>query len=310
MSERKIPVIIDCDTGCDDAAALLLAFRCPQLDIRAVTTVAGNVELDKTTPNTLKVCQLIGADVPVSMGAAGPMCGPLHTASEVHGADGLHGIVLPEPKNQVTGEAAWDTIHREAVAQSGALELIAVGPLTNLGIALAKYPDLPGLIRRIVIMGGSAAAGGNTTPAAEFNILVDPEAADMVFASGIPVYMCGLDVTHKAYLTAAEIEEIAALGSPQAAFFGDVTRGSLRTDGRGLPGAPMHDPCAVLFAVDDSLFEYHHCWIRVETKGTITRGKTVTDYFSDAAREPNAYLVLDIDRERFVKTVLDIMGRY
>lgn len=308
MSEHKIPVIIDCDPGCDDAAALLLAFRSPQLDIRAITTVAGNVELEKNTLNALKICELIGTDVPVSQGAGAPLCCALRTAAYVHGEDGLRGIPLPAPKKQVSGEAAWDTIYREAVACQGQLELIAVGPFTNVAIALGKYPDLPRLIKRIVIMGGSAAVGGNTTAAAEFNVLVDPEAADMVFASGIPVYMCGLDVTHKAYLTPAEVEEIAALGSPQAVFFGEVTRGGV--DGQGLPGVPMHDPCAVLFVLDESLFTHHHCWVRVETAGSVTRGKTVTDFYSDAKLTPNTHLVLDIDRERFVSMVKEIMARY
>lgn len=309
MSEKRIPVIIDCDPGCDDAAALLLAFQCPEFNIRAITTVAGNVELSKTTMNALKICEVIGTDVPVSRGAEKPLFCQLQTASNVHGADGLHGIVLPDPKEQITGEAAWDTIYRVAVEEKGALELIAVGPFTNLAIALSKYNDLAGLIKRIVIMGG-AVAGGNTTPCAEFNVVVDPEAADMVFQSGIPIYMCGLDVTQKAYLTADEVEAIGALPSRQAKFFADVTRDSIRMDGQGLPGAPMHDPSAVLFAADDSLFTHHPCWIRVETSGTVTRGKTVTDYFSDAKKEPNAHLVLEVDRPRFVERIMDLMKKY
>ena len=307
MSE-KIPVIIDCDPGCDDTAALLLAFRCPELDIRGITTVSGNVALDKTTRNALRVCETIGTGVPVSAGAAKPMfCEPVY-APHVHGEDGLQGIPLPEPKKQVTGKHAWDAIYEEAVAQDGKLEIIAVGPLTNLGIALAKYNDLAKRIRRIVIMGG-AAAGGNVTPCAEFNIYVDPEAADIVFKSGIPLCVCGLDVTLKAYLTADELREIGALGTPQAKLFEAVT--STNCEKRFCPqGAPLHDPAAVLYAADDGIFSVQRCWMRVETSGTITRGKTVTDCYSDAQKEPNVTLVLDVDREKFAARVKEILARY
>ncbi len=307
---KKIPVIIDCDPGVDDAAALLLAFRSPALDIRGVTTVAGNVGLDKTTLNALKILDLIGGEVPVHRGADRPMFCEAIDAADIHGADGLHGIRLPDTSRAVSGEAAWDAIHREALAAGGALEIIAVGPLTNLGIALAKYGDLPSLLRRIVIMGGSASVG-NTTAAAEFNILVDPEAADMVFRCGVPVHMCGLDVTHKSYLTAEEMDRIAALGSPQARFFGEVTRGSVKwAEKYGVPGGPMHDPCAVLYAIDDSIFTVQEVWARVELHGRITRGKTVTDLYSDAQREPNITIVTGVDRPAFVARVMELMARY
>ena len=163
MSDKKIPVIIDCDPGCDDTAALLLAFQCPELDIRAITTVSGNVSLDKTTYNALRVTEAIGASVPVHAGADRPMFREPVYAPHVHGEDGLHGIQLPAPKKAVSGVHAWDAIYQEAVAQKGELELIAVGPLTNLGIALGKYSDLAKRIKRIVIRGG-AAQGGNVTP--------------------------------------------------------------------------------------------------------------------------------------------------
>ena len=308
MSEKKIPVIIDCDPGCDDTAALLLAFRCPELDIRGITTVSGNVSLDKTTRNALRVCEAIGAEAPVSAGAEKPLFREPVYAPHVHGEDGLLGIPLPEPKGSVTGKHAWDAIYEEAVAQGGELQIIAVGPLTNLAIALAKYNGLGKLIRRIVIMGG-AAVGGNVTPCAEFNIYVDPEAADMVFRSGIPLCVCGLDVTLKAYLTAEEIREIAALGTPQAKLFAAVT--SQNCEKVFCPGgAPLHDPAAVLFAAGGGCFSAQDCWMGVETAGTITRGKTVTDCFSDAQKEKNVTLVLDVDRERFAARVKELMARY
>ena len=169
MSEKKIPVIIDCDPGCDDTAALLLAFRCPEFDIRAVTTVSGNVSLEKTTYNALRVTEAIGSDVRVCPGADRPMFREPVYAPHVHGEDGLLGIGLPAPQKKASFYKAWDFIYEEAVAQKGELQIIAVGPLTNLGIALAANQDLAGMIKRIVIMGG-AAAGGNVPPCAEFNI--------------------------------------------------------------------------------------------------------------------------------------------
>ena len=308
MSEKKIPVIIDCDPGCDDTAALLLAFRCPEFDIRAVTTVSGNVSLDKTTYNALRVTEAIGSDVRVCPGADRPMFRDAVYAPHVHGEDGLLGIPLPAPQKKASFYKAWDFIYEEAVAQKGELEIIAVGPLTNLGIALGKYNDLAGLIKRIVIMGG-AAQGGNVTPCAEFNIYVDPEAASMVFRSGIPLCVCGLDVTLKAYLTAQEIKDIKALGTPQAELFAGVTQENCEK--RFFPaGAPLHDPAAVLFAADSSYFTVQRCWMGVETKGTITLGKTVTDCWSDAQKEANVDLVLDVDRERFAAKVKELMGKY
>lgn len=308
MSEKKIPVIIDCDPGCDDTAALLLAFRCPELDIRAITTVSGNVSLDKTTYNALRVAEAIGTGVPVAAGADRPMLREPVYAPHVHGEDGLLGIGLPAPKKQTSGKHAWDVIYEEAVAQKGELELIAVGPLTNLGIALGKYNDLAGLIKRIVIMGG-AGQGGNVTPCAEFNIYVDPEAAAIVFRSGIPLCVCGLDVTLKAYLTAGEIKEIKALDTPQAKLFAAVTEQNCEKI-FCREGAPLHDPAAVLFAAYPGLFTAQRCWMGVETAGTITRGKTVTDCWSDAQKEANVDLVLDVDREKFAAKVKELIAAY
>ena len=309
MSEqKKIPVIIDCDPGCDDAAALLLAFRCPELDIRGITTVSGNVSLDKTTYNALRLIDLIGADVPVHTGADRPLLREPTYAPHVHGEDGLQGADLPAPKGKTSGKHAWDAIYEEAVAQGGALEIIAVGPLTNLAIALRKYSDLPEKIKRIVIMGG-AAQGGNVTPAAEFNIYVDPEAASMVFRSGIPLCVCGLDVTLKAYLTAGEIKEIEEMGTPAAKLFARLT-GTNCEKVFCREGAPLHDPAAILYAAYPALFTARRCWMAVETAGTITRGKTVTDCWSDAKKEANVDLALEVDRERFAEKVKELIGSY
>ncbi len=307
---NKFPIIIDCDPGVDDAAALLMARQMPELDIKAVTTVSGNVGVDKTTINALRVRAASGASYPIYAGADRPMFREPLEASGFHGENGFGGIEYPVPPSDVSEEKAWDAIYRIAKECSGELVIVAVGPMTNLGIALAKYNDLPQMIKRVVIMGG-AAIGGNVTPSAEFNIYEDPEAADMLFCSGIPVYMCGLDVTMKAYMTGEDLDKVAALGSPQAKLFRDIFQMSLdKCLKMGQPGVSLHDPIALYYAVDDSIFETHHVGIRVETKGEITLGKTVTDLYSDKQMEHNAYIVTDVDREAFLGKVMELMAKY
>lgn len=308
----KAPFLLDCDTGVDDAIAILLSKHLERLELVAVTSVAGNVECDKTTKNALRILELAGIDVPVYRGAEQPMfCEPV-TAYYVHGQNGLGDLDVPEPKKGPEALPAWDAIYEYAKRYDGELTIVAIGPLTNLGLALAKYRELPGLIKRIVIMGG-AAVGGNVTPAAEFNIYVDPEAADMVFTCGAPVYMCGLDVTQPAYLTAGELDELGALGSQQAKFARDVSQGVLAySEGFDppLPGMCMHDPVTLLYAEDDSYFTTKRVGIRVETKGLLTRGKTVTDLYSDKQMDHNAYIVTGVDREEFKRRVFALMRQY
>lgn len=309
---NRFPVIIDCDPGVDDTAALLLASRMDELDIRAITTVAGNVGVDKTTANAIKVRHAMGKDIPIYGGADRPMFKEAITAEEFHGPDGFGGVVYPHEitNTEIGQEKAWDAIYRIAKETKGELVLIAVGPMTNIGIALAKYNDLPKYIKRIVIMGG-AAVGGNVTPSAEFNIFVDPESADMMFCCGVPVYMCGLDVTMKAYMTPDELDEIASLGSFQAKLFRDVMQSGLKKYLEfGFKGVALHDPVAVLYAADDSIFETHHVGIRVETKGQLTAGKTVTDLYSDKQMEHNAYIVTDVNREVFIEKVKSLMAKF
>lgn len=306
----QIPLIFDCDTGVDDAIAIMLLNKLPKFKLLGLTTVAGNVELEKTTNNTLRVLELIGADIPVYRGAAKPIFREHVRAVYVHGEDGLGGIELPQTRQAVPGVNAWDFIYQEAVKWQGELEIIAVGPLTNLGLAFIKYKQLPELIKRIVIMGGSASLG-NITPAAEFNIYVDPEAADIVFCSGVPVAMCGLDMTMKAYLTAEEMAQVGALGNKPSKFLQDVVQGPLNFyHSLDLPGMSLHDPAAVLYANDPSIFETHAVGVRVETKGPLSFGRTVTDLYSDAQWEKNATIVTDIDREKFKEIVLDLMSQY
>ena len=308
---NKLPMLLDCDTGVDDAVAILFTKFLNNLELVAVTTVAGNVEVEHTTRNTLQVLELAGmTNIPVYMGAAKPiLCEPI-TAHHVHGQNGLNDIVLPKPKREPEPMPAWDAIYDYAKRYKGELTVIAVGPLTNLALAIAKYKELPKLLKRIVIMGG-AAVGGNVTPCAEFNVYADPEAADMVFTCGAPVYMCGLDVTMRAYLSAEELDELAALGNKQAVFARDVMQGILKFYRTyKLAGVAFHDPVTVLYADDDSYFQTDFAGVRVETKGKLTRGKTVTDLYSDKQMEHNAYVVTRVDRDIFKKRVFEILAKY
>lgn len=307
---NKTPIILDCDTGVDDAIAIMMAAKVPRFDLRAVTSVAGNVELEKTTANTLRILELIDSKVPVYAGAKSPLFRESVTAAHVHGEDGLGGIELPLNKKVRSILPAWDAIYQEALRGKGSLELVAVGPLTNLALAFMKYQDLPSLLNRIVVMGGSATSG-NITPAAEFNIFADPEAAEIVFNSGVPVYICGLDVTLMAYYTFEDIKQVGRIGNQPAKFFQEVLLAMLPVYKKfGLPGVCLHDPLTVLYAENDSVFETQHVGIHVETKGVLTVGKTVTDLYSDKKMEKNAYIVTDVDRKAFQARVYELMSCY
>lgn len=301
---NRKPMLLDCDTGVDDAVAILLAKHLNTLELVAVTSVAGNVEIEHTTENTLRVLELSGlGHIPVYRGAERPIfCDPI-TAHHVHGQNGLNDLELPPAKRRAEDMPAWDAIYEYATRYAGELTIVAIGPLTNLALAIAKYRQLPKLLKRIVIMGG-AAVGGNVTPAAEFNVYADPEAADMVFTCGATVYMCGLNVTMESYFTPEELDELAAQATNQALFARDVLQGILRFyRGYGLSGVALHDPVTLLYADDDSYFQTEHVGIRVETKGQLTRGKTVTDLYSDKQMEHNAYIVTNVDRTEFKRRV-------
>lgn len=299
-----IPVWFDTDIGVDDAAALIALAH--EKDVRTVgiSAVAGNVELAHTYENARRVSHLLGMEAPVYRGADKPLFRPLETASNVHGADGLGGAVLPPSLAPEYETAAWDALYAAAVAEKGALEVVAVGPLTNLAIALEKYPALKTLLKRILIMGG-AAQGGNVTPCAEFNILVDPHAAQIVFRSGVPVVMCGLDVTEKAYLTRQEVEGLGSRDTPVCRFFRDATAHALAWhEAAGNSGLVLHDVCPVLYLTHPDIFQGEEAGVYVETRGAITTGKTVTDLWSDRQfPDRHVTVVLDVNRERFVELV-------
>ncbi len=305
------PFFMDCDTGVDDALALLLAGRLPDWWLVGVSTVAGNVQLCHTFENTRRVLALMGlSDVPVYKGAKAPLLREYVDGAHIHGENGMGGIELPASAAPVETLPAWDALYAAAVAADGELTLVPTGPLTNVAIALAKYPDLAARLKRIVLMGGSSTFG-NRTPAAEYNIYADPEAAELVLKSGVQTVLCGLDVTTKAYLTDEELDALAACGSKEARFFRDACVFGKRFAARfGFAGMLLHDPCPVLYLQYPKLFRGKACGVRVETRSALCRGKTVTDLWSDSSfSEQNAFVVTDVDRDAFVRVVTDRMQR-
>ena len=303
---NRYPVWIDCDTGVDDAIAIMAAHALDEIDIVGISSVCGNNTLENTFRNTRAINTLIGGGYPVYRGADKPMMRELHISTMFHGENGLGGAELPESSDEVPALPAWDALYQAAKQYAGELRLIAVGPLTNVAIALAKYPDLPELLHTILIMGGSASVG-NVTPAAEFNIYDDPEAAKMVFECGVPVVMCGLDVTLKAVMTPADWDELYETGRPAAMLVRQMLATPWKTlEMMGFAGVPMHDSCPVLYLVHPELFRAEEAGVKVETKGQLTLGKTVTDLYSDKQFEKkNATVVLDVDRDGFIRVLKD-----
>jgi inosine-uridine nucleoside N-ribohydrolase len=307
---KKLPVIMDVDTGVDDAMAIILALsQRDKLDLLGITTVAGNLPLARTTYNTLTIVELCGAlDVPVVPGADRPLFIPLHTAENVHGAVGLGNVVFPEPKKQAEKEHAVEFLRRRISENPEPVTLIPVGPLTNIALLLLSCPEVKENIGQIVLMGGGAFRG-NESAVAEFNIVVDPEAARIVFESGIPLVMCGLDVTMKALIFPDEIDAIRNSGSAMGGFCAGALDYYLKValrhqDTQG--GCPIHDAAAVCYALCPEMFSGKRAHITVDLDGVRTRGCTTTDLRDSLPDEKkNATVALDIDRERFVKLLID-----
>ncbi len=296
-------VILDCDPGHDDALAIVLACAAEEIELLGITTVAGNQTVDKTTRNALRVLTLIGMEVPVARGAARPLIRELVTAPEVHGETGLDGAELPEPAVGPREEHAVEFLIRTIRASPEPVVLVPTGPLTNVALALRIAPDIAERIERIVLMGG-AARDSNVTPAAEFNIYVDPEAAHIVFSSGIAITMVGLDVTNRALLSPEEIERLAR-GGPVRRTFAGLLRFYAAANERllGIKGAPLHDPLAVAAVIDPTLLVTEPLHVAVELCGEHARGATVVDLYRVTGRAPNADVALDLDLPRFKELV-------
>ena len=307
---RKI--IIDTDPGQDDAVAILLALASPELDVVGITAVAGNVPLHLTEKNARKVCELAGKpDIKVYAGAVRPLVRPLVTAEYVHGKTGLDGPDLPEPTMPLQAQHGVDFIIETILSNpDGAITLCPLGPLTNIALALIRAPEIAQKIREIVLMGGGFFEGGNVTPTAEFNIYVDPQAAEVVFKSGIPIVMMPLDVTHKALTSRVRVERFRAMRTP----VGDATAALLdffeRFDEQkyGTDGGPLHDPCVIAYLLKPELFKGRTCNVTVETASELTMGMTVVDWWHVTGRAPNATVMRDIDDEGFFHLLTERIG--
>ena len=293
------PVILDCDPGHDDAIALLLALASPELELVGVTTVHGNQTLEKTTDNALRVLALVGrGDVPVAMGADRPLKRELHVAAHVHGESGLDGPVLPEPASVPVAQHSVDFLAEHVTTET---VLVPIGPLTNVALALDRGVE-PG---RIVLMGG-AIAEGNMTPAAEFNIWADPEAAARVFGSGIDVTMIGLDVTHRALLTppwAERFREAGRVGTFVAELVEFFKQYHART--YGWDGAPIHDAVALAHAFRPGIVTTERMNVEIEVESELTRGRTVADRWHRTDRPENAHVGVEIDADAFFELLLE-----
>lgn len=301
------PLVLDCDPGHDDMVAILLAAASPAIDLRAITTVAGNGTLQQTTRNALLTCTIAGIrDVPVAAGCPGPILGPVVTAPEIHGASAMDGADLGEPNVELADLHAVELLAEVLRASTERVTVVAVGPLTNVALLLRRHPELVEAIGEVVVMGGSTGAG-NHAPLAEFNIVVDPEAAHVVATSGLPLTLCPLDVTHQALATEEVLDGLRALGTPLAStvvdllgFFADRYR-----DVFGFPAAPVHDPVAVARVIDPALVGCVSANLEIELTGTYTRGATVVDRFGVTGRAPNAQVALELDAPGFWRHVTD-----
>jgi purine nucleosidase len=306
-------IILDCDPGQDDAIAILLALASPEeIEVLAVTTVAGNVPLARTTRNARQIVELSGRTaVPVHAGCARPILRPLETAEYLHGETGLNGAVLPEPTvPQAPGHAVDVIVERVMAEPPGTVTLCPIGPLTNIALAMVKEPAIVPRLKGIVLMGGAMELG-NVTAAAEFNIYVDPHAARVVFESGAPIVMMGLDVTHKALVTDERLARIEAIGTPVAKACAGLLDFFNRNDKERyhIPGAPLHDPCVVAYLLRPELFQGQRRRVDVETEGTHTAGRTVVDWWRRGERPPNALVVNEVDSDGFFALLGERLAR-
>jgi purine nucleosidase len=314
MGQIMRKIIIDTDPGQDDAVAILLALASPEdIELCAITTVAGNVPLALTSQNARKVCELAGqADVAVYAGCDRPLVHPLVTAEHVHGKTGLDGADLPAPTMPLQDTHAVDFIIETLRTHApGTITLCPLGPLTNIATALHKAPDIAPRIGEIVLMGGAYFEVGNITPAAEFNIYVDPEAAEIVFACGAPITVMPLDVTHKALITAPRNQAFRALGTKPGITVAGWTSFFERFDKEkyGSAGAPLHDPCVIAYLIRPDLFTGRHINVEIETQSALTRGMTVADWWGVTDRAPNATFMGDVDADGFFDLLIGRLAR-
>jgi purine nucleosidase len=302
----KKQIILDCDPGQDDAVALALAMAAKdEIDLLGVTTVAGNVPLNLTQRNARIMCDICHrTDIKVYAGAEKPMAQPLVTAEHVHGKSGLDGIVIYEPTTPLEEKHAVDFIIETCLAaDNNSIFLVTTGPLTNIGLAIERAPAILSKIKEIILMGGALREGGNITPSAEFNIYVDPEAAQIVLRCGCPIVMMSLDVTHQVLTTRKRVDAIRNLDSTVGEPIASLIEFYERYDEEKyhLDGAPLHDPCTIAYLIKPDLFSLKEVNVEVETEGYFTRGATVVDYWDVTERTPNVQWAHSVDDEGFFK---------
>lgn len=299
---EKTHIILDCDPGHDDALAIILAAsKISGLHIEAITTVSGNVGVEKNTLNALKICDIIGLEeVPVAQGAAKPLIKKGEIAEQIHGKSGLDGPSLPEfPAKKQADIHAVDLIIDKVLHSEKAVTLVPTGPLTNIALAMIREPGIIPKIDEIVLMGGGTF--GNWTPAAEFNIYVDAEAAKVVFESGVPITMFGLDVTHQALATKEVVDKLSEIDNPVAGFVVELLQFFSLTykEFFDFEGGPVHDPCTVAYLMDSSIFDFQQVHVDIETKGEFTYGMTAVDRLGVTGKEPNVKFAHQMDKEKF-----------
>ncbi|HOA40652.1 MAG: nucleoside hydrolase [Halanaerobiales bacterium] len=313
---KKIPVIIDCDPGHDDAIALLWALASPSLEVKAVTTVAGNQSIEKVTDNAIKVLTKARVyDIPVGQGYSRPLIGELNDGGLIHGETGLDGPRLPEKAFEKVELNSVELMIKTIEEAQEKITLVALGPLSNLARLFIIRPDLKEKIEQISLMGGGTY--GNWIPAAEYNIWVDPEAAKVVFDSGIPIIMAGLDVTQKAYVTDEENEKLKAQGNEVSIFVSELIEfyRQYHYQVEGFPGCTLHDPCAIAALVHPEIFTAEQCHVDIELNGKLTRGMTVIDRIGylekifNEKKERQVKVLFGVDREKFVEYLLEAMAR-
>lgn len=302
-------IILDVDPGIDDAMAIALALKTEGVQLLGLTTVGGNLPLNKTTDNAAKILKLLGANCKVYPGMADPLIRKLHTAEQIHGPTGLGYLDLPAAQEYIGNKHGVDFIIDEINNNPHEVTLIAVGPLTNVANVIKKDKSVIGKIKEIIIMGGAVYTGGNVTPAAEFNIYVDPESAEIVFNSGANITLVGLDVTLQALLTEEHIGILKEKGGKIGQAIGSMTDFYLERykDHNKLKGCALHDPLAVGVALDKSLVKTHKVYVAVETKGEFTRGETLGDIHGRFGKEPNINVCIEVDENRFIKSFMETL---
>jgi inosine-uridine nucleoside N-ribohydrolase len=327
-ASKPLRIIIDTDPGVDDAVAILLALRSPELQVEAITAVSGNVPLELTLPNALRLVEIAGrTNIPVAGGASHPLTRRLVTARYAHGNNGLGGVEFPAPSIKPSSETANEILRRIIRENPGEITLAAVGPLTNIATLLRSDPEIAGLIRGIAIMGGSL-SGGNITPSAEFNFYADPEAARIVFDANLPLTMVGLDVTRKVLLTEDHVKSLEASRDPAGQAAGKIMRATIERvrKGSGSPTVAMHDPLTIAWLIDPGILTLRDHYVEVETSGEWTAGESVGFTRAPMRRsapletsesetpepeqmfKPNAKVALEVDPERFFKLLPRLTG--